>query len=84
LPGIRDVKQSAPHRFLVIADDAGAATPRVLNELRAAGVEVLSSSEYRPSFDEVFASLVSRFDRSSPLEEEVRNESDRRRVARAA
>jgi ABC-2 type transport system ATP-binding protein len=84
LPGIRDVRQSAPRRFLVIADDAGAATPRVLNELSAAGIEVLSSSEYRPSFDEVFASLVSRFDGSSPHEEEVSNESDRRRVARAA
>jgi ABC-2 type transport system ATP-binding protein len=84
LPGIRDVKQSAPRRFLLIADDAGAATPRVLNELSSAGIEVLSSSEYRPSFDEVFASLVSRFDESSAREEEGNDESDRRRVARAA
>ena len=61
VPGVRDVTQGAPRRFLVVADDAGAATPRVLQELGAAGVEVTSSSEYRPSFDEVFAALVSKF-----------------------
>jgi ABC-2 type transport system ATP-binding protein len=84
LPGIREIKQSGPRRFLVIADDAGAATPRVLNELSSAGVAVLSSSEYRPTFDEVFAALVSQSDGSSSREEEDSNERDRRRVARAA
>src|ERR1700704_2232218 len=64
LPGIRAVKQSAPRKFLVIPDDAGAATPRVVQEISAAGVEVISSSEYRPSFDEVFAELVSQSDQS--------------------
>ena len=48
----------------MISDDAGAATPRVLQELSAAGIEVISSSEYRPSFDEVFAALVSQSDES--------------------
>src|SRR6195256_5471141 len=64
MPGVRDVKQSGPRRFLVIAADAGAATPRVVQEISAAGVEVISSSEYRPSFDEVFAELVSQSDQS--------------------
>jgi ABC-2 type transport system ATP-binding protein len=80
LPGIRAVKQSAPRKFLVIADDAGAATPRVVQEISAAGVEVISSSEYRPSFDEVFAELVSQSDQSV----ERRDESYRRPVPRAA
>jgi ABC-2 type transport system ATP-binding protein len=80
LPGIRDVKQTAPRRFLVVVDDAGAATPRLLNELSAAGVEVLSSSEYRPSFDEVFSALVSQFDKSV----ERSDETYARPAARAA
>lgn len=64
VPGVRAVRQSAPRRFLVISDDAGEATPRVLQELNAAGVHVTSSSEYRPSFDEVFATLVTQSDES--------------------
>ncbi|HLZ31604.1 MAG TPA: ABC transporter ATP-binding protein [Chloroflexota bacterium] len=64
VPGVRAVRQGAPRRFLVISDDAGAATPRVLEELNAAGIHVISSSEYRPSFDEVFATLVSQSDES--------------------
>jgi len=84
LPGVRAVKQSGPRRFLVIADDAGAATPVVLQEMNTAGATVVSSSEYRPSFDEVFASLVSQSDEARREEEEVRDDSDRRRVARAA
>jgi ABC-2 type transport system ATP-binding protein len=80
LPGIRAVKQSSPRKFLVIADDAGAATPRVLQAISAAGVEVISSSEYRPSFDEVFAELVSKSDQSI----ERSHESYRRPVDRAA
>jgi ABC-2 type transport system ATP-binding protein len=80
LPGIRTVKQSSPRKFLVIADDAGAATPRVLQEIQAAGVQVISSSEYRPSFDEVFSELVTRFERSG----ERRDEDNHGPVARAA
>jgi ABC-2 type transport system ATP-binding protein len=81
LPGVRSVKQSAPRRLLVIADDAGAATPRVTQMMQSAGIEVTSISEYRPSFDEVFAALVNR------AVADVKEESDannRRGVARAA
>ena len=80
VPAVRSIKQNGPRRFLVIADDAGTATPRVLQELNAAGVEVESSSEYRPSFDEVFAELVAQ---SDPPKER-RDESYRGRVPRAA
>jgi ABC-2 type transport system ATP-binding protein len=64
VPGVRAVRQGAPRRFLVISDDAAAATPRVFQELSAAGIQVTSSSEYRPSFDEVFTTLVSQSDES--------------------
>src|SRR5438552_11810741 len=64
VPGVRSVRQDAPRSFLVVADDAGEATPRVLQELSGAGIDVISSSEYRPSFDEVFAALVKRAEES--------------------
>jgi ABC-2 type transport system ATP-binding protein len=60
LTGIKEVRQPGPRRLLVIAQDAGVATPRLLEALRSQGVEVASSSEYRPSFDEVFGELVAR------------------------
>jgi ABC-2 type transport system ATP-binding protein len=86
LPGVRTVKQTAPRRFLVIVDDAGAATPRVLQEVQSAGVEVVSSSEYRPSFDEVFAALVAQADESGATQEGEGEQGarDRRHMARAA
>jgi ABC-2 type transport system ATP-binding protein len=82
--GVRAVRQSAPRHFLVITDDAGAATPRLLQVMQGAGVEVLSSSEYRPSFDEVFSELVSQADQGNSAEEEDRRVSNTRGVARAA
>jgi ABC-2 type transport system ATP-binding protein len=84
VPGVRDVRQSGPRHFLVVTDDAGEATPRVLQALQTAGVEVLSSSEYRPSFDEVFAELVSQADVANSAEEEDRRVSNSRGIARAA
>lgn len=82
--GVRAVRQSAPRHFLVVADDAGAATPRLLQVMQSAGVEVRSSSEYRPSFDEVFSELVSQANQSNSPEEEDRRGSNSRGVARAA
>jgi len=80
--GVRQVRQNAPRRLLVIAEDAGSATPRVLQQITSQGVEVRSSSEYRPSFDEVFAALVTDDDVLS--NQEGRNAADRGPVARAA
>jgi ABC-2 type transport system ATP-binding protein len=82
--GVRAVKQSGPRRFLVITDDAGAATPRIVQDMQAAGVEVSSTSEYRPSFDEVFAALVTQADRVNGDGQEAHDANDRRGVARAA
>jgi hypothetical protein len=55
----------------------------VLQEIQSAGVSVLSSSEYRPPFDEVFAALVTKADQTEDETEEER-ESSRRLVSRAA
>ncbi len=58
LPGVRGVRQTTPRHLVIATDHGGAATPRILEALRVRGVEVASSSEYRPPFDEVFAELV--------------------------
>jgi ABC-2 type transport system ATP-binding protein len=84
VPGVREVRQHAPRHFLIITDDAGEATPRVIQAIQAAGGEVLSSSEYRPSFDEVFAELVAHADVDNSAGEEDRRVSNSRGVARAA
>jgi ABC-2 type transport system ATP-binding protein len=88
VPGVRSVKQTTPRAFLVIADDAGEATPRLLQEISNSGVEVASSSEYRPTFDEVFAALVARDEAAHQPADHDQEDSDRegpeRSVARAA
>jgi len=43
----------------VVVDDAGTATPDVVEAIRAE-TEVVSAREERPTFDEVFAILVER------------------------
>ena len=85
LPGVRAVRQDTPRHFLVVADYAATTTPRVVQEIHAIGGEVAASSEYRPSFDEVFTALISQADGADvdQAEEEDRG-SRRRHVARAA
>jgi ABC-2 type transport system ATP-binding protein len=58
--GIVNVRQLGPTQLLVIAHDAGVASPRVAAAINAAGGHVDYSREYRPTFDEVFAALVTR------------------------
>jgi ABC-2 type transport system ATP-binding protein len=65
LPFVRHVRQEGPRRLSVTVDDAGTATPDVVEAIRAQGGEVASAREVRPSFDEVFAILVTR-GRSEP------------------
>jgi ABC-2 type transport system ATP-binding protein len=56
--GVRSVRQTAPRQLMVTATDAGSMTPRIIDALRAAGVEVSGVEEHQPTFDEVFARLV--------------------------
>jgi ABC-2 type transport system ATP-binding protein len=65
LPFVRHVRQDGPQGLSVTVDDAGTATPDVVEAIRAGGGEVASAREVRPSFDEVFAILVTR-GRSEP------------------
>lgn len=60
LPSVSTVRQPGPRQLWVITDNVGAATPEIVEAVAAAGGEVVSAREYRPSFDEVFAELVHR------------------------
>jgi ABC-2 type transport system ATP-binding protein len=54
------VRQAAPRQLLIVVSDAARATPRILETLRADGIEVVALNEGRPSFDETFQILVER------------------------
>ena len=56
--GLVSVRQPEPTRLVVVADDAAAASPRIVDLLRGSQVEVIRIAEYRPSFDEAFELLV--------------------------
>lgn len=58
VPGVIEIRQQHPRKLVVVAENAGEATPKILQALTRQGVEVSSSSEYRPSFDEVFTELL--------------------------
>ena len=56
--GVHRVDQDGPRHLRVVVDDAGTALPDVVEAIQQTGVEVVSAREYRPTFDEVFAALV--------------------------
>jgi ABC-2 type transport system ATP-binding protein len=65
LPAMEDVleiRQISPVQLLIVAEDAARATPKVVDAITEAGGEVETTQEVRPSFDEVFATLVNRHD----------------------
>jgi ABC-2 type transport system ATP-binding protein len=69
LQAVRTVHQTDLRSFTVVVDDAGAATPDVVDAVTAADAEVASVRESRPSFEDVFTLLVERA-RSGPSEAE--------------
>src|SRR5262249_8383269 len=86
LPDVRESQPRPPRGVLVIANTAAPATPRVVGAVAAAGGTVESSSEYRPTFDEVFAALVARAEGDNAERNETHDEQENRdrSVARAA
>jgi ABC-2 type transport system ATP-binding protein len=69
--GVTQVRQQGPRNLLVVATNAGEVTPRVLEAIDEQGGEVSMSREYRPTFDEVFAELVTRHRRELGLPEDA-------------
>jgi ABC-2 type transport system ATP-binding protein len=58
LPGVRAAYPQRDGRLWVVVDEAGTATPELVSALEHD--QVTSVREYRPSFEEVFATLVLR------------------------
>lgn len=68
LPEVRDVRAQGPRTLHVVVDEAGTATPTVMEAINEAGGDVAAAREVRPSFDDVFAELVERDARSRGAE----------------
>ena len=58
IEGVLAIRQEGPSTLIVVARDAGLATPVVNDAIEKAGGSVEYSREYRPTFDEVFSALV--------------------------
>ncbi|MCA1588616.1 MAG: ABC transporter ATP-binding protein [Chloroflexi bacterium] len=58
IPGILRISQPGPRQLFVTTEDAASTTPRIVEALRAHGIEVLGLQEHQPTFDEVFTGLV--------------------------
>lgn len=58
--GVREVRQAGPRQVIVVTDDAGTTSPRIMDALREAGVEVRAIEEYQASYDDMFTTLVQR------------------------
>jgi ABC-2 type transport system ATP-binding protein len=60
VPGVLSVNQRSPREFIATVDDSAVALPAVVEAVRASGADIVSAQELRPSFDDVFATLVAR------------------------
>jgi ABC-2 type transport system ATP-binding protein len=58
IEGVIAVRQAAPDQLIVTTTNAGVAAPRINEAIDTAGGAVDYSREHRPTFDEVFAALV--------------------------
>jgi ABC-2 type transport system ATP-binding protein len=56
--GVLNVRQPAPRQLIVTTTDAATVTPRIMESLRLAGIDVEGLEEHQPTFDEVFTGLV--------------------------
>jgi len=59
-PGVKGVRQTGPKTFELVVDDAGTATPDAIQAMAEAGTDVDSVRALRPTFEEVFTTLVER------------------------
>src|SRR5688500_13569873 len=58
IEGVMNIRQEGPSTLLVVAADAGLATPLVNDAIEQAGGTVAYSRQYRPPSDDVFTALV--------------------------
>ena len=58
VPGVLSVRQRGPRGVIVVTDDAGATTPRIVEAVQQNADSVAFIDQYEPSFDELFVKLV--------------------------
>jgi ABC-2 type transport system ATP-binding protein len=81
VPGVVRVDQQGPRQFTATVDDSAVAMPAVVDAVTAAGSEVVSAQEVRPSFDEVFAVLVERANAEEAARAAAQEQADARESA---
>ena len=60
IPSIVSIRQTGLREIRAVVDDAATDLPQLVDAITAAGGEIATAREARPSFDEVFAELVAR------------------------
>jgi ABC-2 type transport system ATP-binding protein len=58
VPGVLSARQRGPRGVIVVTDDAGATTPRIVEAVQQNADSVAFIDQYEPSFDELFVQLV--------------------------
>jgi ABC-2 type transport system ATP-binding protein len=58
VPGVLSVRQRGPRGVIVVTEDAGATTPRIVEAVQRNADSVAFIDQYEPSFDELFVRLV--------------------------
>jgi ABC-2 type transport system ATP-binding protein len=71
IEGVIAVRQAAPDQLIVTTTNAGVASPRINDAIDQAGGVVDYSREHRPTFDEVFAALVTAHSNHNPEAETI-------------
>jgi len=66
LPGVLVARQRGPRGAVVVTDDAGAVTPRIVEWVQQNGNSVAFIDQYEPRFDEIFVQLVERHEQERP------------------
>src|SRR4029078_3935294 len=58
--GFTGIAQRGPREFTANVTDAAVVLPAIVEAVKAAGTEIVTAQDVRPSFDEIFAILVER------------------------
>ena len=58
IAGVTAIRQTTPRQLMITVEEAATLTPRIIESLRTAGIEVVGIEEHQPTFDEVFTGLV--------------------------
>jgi ABC-2 type transport system ATP-binding protein len=81
MSGVRAVTQDGPRHLRVVVANAGTSLPAIVEQIKAAGVEVVSAREERLSFDEIFAILVARHEKERAAEKAAGADASREAAA---